>query len=282
MNRREFILAAGTALTACSRPASAPTPSEGAAAAPLGLQLYTLRDLMAQDVAATLALVAETGFREVEFAGYFDHAPARMRALLDGAGLSAPSSHIGYAELLEDAARTIDHAAELGHAYIVVPYLDEGSRSLDDYRRHGENFNRWAEACAAAGLQFGYHNHEFEFVETEGVIPYDLLLAETDPELVKMELDLAWAEKGGADAVAYFEAWPGRFPMVHLKDLDAAGQEVDIGTGSVDFERILAKAKLAGLRHGFVERDHAADPRLSIEHSFRAIQPVWSRSMAAS
>ena len=254
---------------------------EGRTAA-LGLQLYTLRDLMSEDVAATLDLVAATGFREVEFAGYFEHTPAQMLALLDTAGLSAPSTHVGNKLFLEDAARLIDHAAEMGHEFIVVPWLAEDERSLDDYRRHAGNFNRWGEACAGAGLQFAYHNHAFEFAETDGEIPYDLLLAETDPELVKMELDLAWARAGNADAVAYFNAWPGRFPMFHLKDFDASGKEADIGSGDVAFDAILGQAELAGLKHGFVERDHPLDAEQAISQNFDAILPLWTKYMSSA
>jgi sugar phosphate isomerase/epimerase len=256
--------------------------TEESAAAPLGLQLYTVRDLMAEDVAATLDLVAAAGFREVEFAGYFDHTPTQMRGLLNSAGLSAPSAHIGSQLFAENALGVIDHAAEMGHDFVVVPWLGENERTLDDYRRHAENFNRWAEACASAGLQFAYHNHAFEFEETDGEIPYDLLLAETDPALVKMELDLAWARAGNADAVAYFNAWPGRFPLFHLKDFDANGEEADIGTGEVAFDTILGHAELAGLKHGFVERDHPADAEKSIRKNFGEILPVWSRHMTSA
>ena len=245
----------------------------------LGVQLYTLRDLMAEDVGATLELVAAIGFREVEFAGYFGHAPVQMRGLLDAAGLSAPAAHIGIQNFREGAAEQIEHAVAMGHQYVVVPWLAEDERTLDDYRRHSDEFNRWGEQCAAAGIQFAYHNHDFEFEETDGKIPYDLLLAETDPELVKMELDLAWTHAGNADAVGYFEKWPGRFPMVHLKDFEPGTGETDIGTGGVEFDRILAEAALAGLRHGFVERDHPEDAETAIRKNFDAIMPTWSRHL---
>lgn len=298
MDRRSFILSAA-ALAACTREDAASdarreggdggddatgTAGEDAAAmkpaapeAALGLQLYTVRDLMAEDVAATLALVADIGYREVEFAGYFDRAPAQMRRMLAEAGLTAPSAHIGYEQWVADVNAVVEHAAAMGHEFVVVPAVPGDQRAtLQDYRRHAENFNRWAEACAAAGLQFAYHNHSFEFDETEGAIPYDLLLGETDPELVLMELDLAWAHGGNADALAYFEAWPGRFPLCHIKDY-ANGEEVDIGDGEVNFERIFRAAAQAGLRHGFVERDHPADARASIRRNYDAIAPLWSR-----
>jgi sugar phosphate isomerase/epimerase len=298
MDRRRFILAAAALAAACTREGPAGNGASGAAAGsdagprsdgegwsphpaggrPLGLQLYTVRDLMAEDVAATLALVAEVGYLEVEFAGYFDRAPAEIRRLLDDAGLAAPSSHIGYDQFATGVDAVIEQAKAVGHEFVIVPWIDEQQRTLDDWRRHAENFNRWGEACAQAGLKFGYHNHEFEFVETEGRIPYDLLLEETEPELVAMELDLAWARAGNADPVACFERWPGRFPLCHIKDY-GGGAEVDIGEGDVDFARIFASRKTAGLVHGFVERDHPDDARASIRRNFEAIAPLWNEHL---
>lgn len=280
MDRRRFILAAAALAAGCSREQeqSGKAMTENA---PLGIQLYTVRELMEEDVVATLALVAETGYREVEFAGYFGVPPGQMKQHLLDAGLDAPSAHIGYEDFLGNTAALIEHALAVGHRFLIVPAVPGDQRStLDDYRRHAENFNRWAEACSDAGLRFGYHNHSFEFERTDGRLPYDLLLAETDPERVLMELDLAWARGGKADPVAYFEAWPGRFPLIHIKDLDAAGNEVDIGEGDVAFARVFAHAKQAGLRHGFVERDHPADVRQSVRQNYAAIQPLWTRYMS--
>lgn len=298
MDRRSFIVAAAAFAAACTRE-EAPSnggsggagsgegandsgragvpEGEGAGGAPLGLQLYTVRDLMADDVAATLALVADVGYREVEFAGYFDNSPADIRRMLADAGLAAPSAHVGYEQFEADVNAVTGHASDVGHEFVVVPAVPGDRRAtLDDYRRHAENFNRWAEACTTAGLKFGYHNHEFEFEGIEGEIPYDLLLAETDPERVLMELDLAWTRAGNANAVRYFEAWPGRFPLCHIKDY-GNGDEVDIGEGDVNFERIFRQAGAGGLKHGFIERDHPADPRASIRHNYEAISPLWSR-----
>jgi len=280
MDRRTFIIAAAAAVAACSRQ-STTSQAPMREAPPLALQLYTVRDLMAADVAATLDLVAAAGYKQVEFAGYFDHSPAEMRALLDASGLSPVSAHVSKTEFAQDVARVIDHAAEMGHQYLVVPWLAENERSLDDYRRHAADFNSWAEACAQAGIQFAYHNHQFEFEQTDGQVHYDLLLAETDAELVKMQLDLCWAVAADASPVDYFEAWPGRFPLFHLKDF-AAGTDANIGTGSVDVDTILARAETAGLQHGIVERDHPDDAAASIITNYDAILPIWNRHMTAS
>jgi sugar phosphate isomerase/epimerase len=280
MDRRQFLLAAAVVAAGCSR-RSEPVTDVAAQTAPLGLQLYTVRDLMAEDAAATLALVAEIGYREVEFAGYFDWTPADMRKLLSDTGLAAPSTHIGYEDFAANVGRVVEHAAAVGHEFVVVPAVPEGERAtLDDYLRHAENFNRWSEACGKAGLRFGYHNHMFEFDAIDGRIPYDVLLSETDPEGVQMELDLAWATGGNADALAYFQAWPGRFPLCHLKDITEAREETDIGDGQVAFAEILAQAGQAGLEHGFVERDHPADARASIRRNYDSMSPLWARHVS--
>ena len=280
MDRRSFIIAAAAFAAGCSR-----EPEQAGAlmttAAPLGLQLYTVRDLMAEDLAGTLELVASIGYREVEFAGYFGTSPANIRRHLDAVGLGAPSAHIGYGDFAADVNGVIEHAASVGHDFVVVPAVPDDERgTLDDYLRHADNFNRWSEACRNAGLRFGYHNHDFEFAEIDGKIPYDVLLSETDPSRVEMELDLAWARAGNADPLKYFEAWPGRFPLCHIKDLDSNGEEADIGEGDVAFEKIFASAKQAGLQHGFVERDHPADARESIRQNFDAVNALWSEHMS--
>lgn len=281
MDRRTFILATAALAAGCSRSAETGTAVSAeatatAAAAPLGVQLYTLRDLMAESVASALELVASSGYREVEFAGYFDHTPKQLRALLDANGLSAPSGHISNQLFAAEPEKMADVAAAMGHKYLVIPWTDEHERSIDDYHRHAESFNRWGEICKAAGLQFAYHNHDFEFHETDGILPYDLLLEETDPSVVAFELDLAWAQKGNADSVGYFNKWPGRFPLLHVKDMNAEGNEVDIGDGDVDFAAIFAAAETGGVKHGFVERDNPVDAAISIKNNFDAISPIWT------
>jgi len=281
MDRRIFILATAALAAGCTRKEETASVAMSKTA-PLGIQLYTLRELMAEDVAATLTLVADTGFREVEFAGYFDHTPAELKTMMAGLGLQAPSAHMGYENFVTDTNAVIAHAVEMGHKFLVIPYLSDNMRSLDDYRRHAANFNVWGEACKAAGLQLAYHNHDFEFEVTDGVVPYDLLLDESDPDLVQMQLDLAWAHKAKVDAVAYFTAWPGRFPSFHIKDMDADGNESDIGTGGVPFDSIFSHVDHAGTKHGFVERDHPKDVRFSIQHNFDAIAPLWNTYMKAA
>src|SRR5262249_26260639 len=205
----------------------------------LGLQLYTVRTLMQQDVEGTLAAVAAIGIREVEFAGYFGRRPAALRQSLQSVGLSAPSAHVPFTAL-STWGQTLDDANAVGHRYVVIPSIDVQLRSLDDWRRIAERFNWAGEQAHAAGLQFAYHNHDVEFRTVENRIGYDVLCESTDPQLVRLQLDLYWIRKGGQDPLAYFRRWPGRFPMVHVKDMSADGHMVDVGAGAIDWRAIFA------------------------------------------
>ncbi len=284
MNRRHFIQASaaalgGLALGGCAREkadAAREATAPGHRLERIGLQLYTVRTLMEKDFAGTLENVAAIGYKEVEFAGYFGHGPEDVKALLGRLGLTAPSTHVLLDALAPDALdATVANAVAVGHRYLVMAWLAEDQRaSLDDYRRHAELFNRAGEACHEAGLQFAYHNHDFEFADLDGARPYDLLLAETDPELVKMELDLYWITKAGADPLAYFERHPGRFPLCHVKDMAADGEMTEVGAGTIDFATLFAHATEAGLTHYFVEHDHPADPLASITASFEYLSKL--------
>lgn len=212
---------------------------------------------------ATLARLASIGYQEVEFAGYFDRTPQDVKAILERHRLAAPSAHVPLEILRQDWARTLDVAGIIGHRYVVVPYLpEEDHRTLDDYRRVAAEFNRWGEEAKRAGLRFAYHNHDFEFVSLGGQIPYDVLLAETDPGQVALELDLFWITKAGQDPLTYFARHPGRFEMVHVKDSSGPPEhrQVTVGQGVIDFRRIFARGKQGGIRHAFVEHDDPPDP----------------------
>ena len=235
----------------------------------IGLQLYTVRHELEKDFEGTIARVAATGYKEVELAGYFGRAPRELRALLDHHGLSAPSAHVSLAPDQWRAA--LDAAPIVGHRYLVIAWIPpEERRTLDDYKRAAERLNRAAEDAHAAGIRFAYHNHDFEFQPLEGRLPYDLLLASTDPTLVQLEMDLYWITKGGQDPLAYFARWPGRFPMVHVKDAGPPPERriEDVGAGTIDFKKIFARADQAGIRHYFVEHDEPADPFASIRASY--------------
>jgi sugar phosphate isomerase/epimerase len=244
---------------------------------PVGVQLYTVRSAMQKDVPGTLARVAKIGYREVEFAGYFGLAPKRIRALLDAHGLRAPSSHLQLAPFAAGWDAALEAAHVIGHEWLVVPWLDAAARgTLDDVRRTAAGFDRAGEAAKAAGLRFAYHNHDFDFIPVEGRRPLDVLLESTDPALVSFELDLYWAVKAGADPLAYFAAHPGRFTMLHAKDSSGAPAHrmTEVGSGTLDFPRLLAAGRKEGVRHVFVEHDEPTDPFASITTSYRYLSKI--------
>jgi sugar phosphate isomerase/epimerase len=247
-------------------------PGSGPLLSRFGIQLYTLRRPLGLDFEGVLLEVGEMGYEEVEFAGYFGRPPQAVRRILGRAGLDAPAAHVGFDALGADWSRTLGVAAEIGHRWVVVPWIPAEARTgTDGYRRVAERFNRAGDEALRAGLRFGYHNHDFEFEPTpEGDLPFDILLEETDPELVDFEMDIFWTVRGGGDPLEYFRRFPGRFPLAHLKDMDEAGTMVDVGAGTVDFGTILAARELAGLRHAFVEHDSPEDPmataRTSLAH----------------
>ncbi len=241
----------------------------------IGVQLYTLRSVMREDFEGTLRSVADVGYKEVEFAGYYDRAPGEIRSLLSDLGLEAPATHVSLNQVRDDLDGTIAVAREVGHRYLVVPSLPQPERSrLDFYREVADLFNRLGERCREAGLGFAYHNHAFEFEPIDGRIPYDVLLESTEPSLVTMELDLFWIRRGGYDPLAYFERFPGRFALCHVKDMDEEGNMLDVGAGVIDFAAIFARSEQAGLTHYIVEHDRPESPIESIRNSYRHLSAL--------
>ena len=298
----------GCATSASSNPAPVPA-NRTAAGIPAGLgnrigvQLYSVRDRMEKDFTGTLEGVAKIGFKEVEFAGYYNHSPEEVRSLLDRLGLRAPSSHIMLDAITKDLAGQVKSAKTIGHEYITVPALIPplmGNVAPDFWGKTAAEFNRVAKALKDEGLGFAYHNHNFEFQKLpDGRTGYDVLLAETDSTLVSFELDLLWASLAGQDPVAMFAKHPGRFVMWHVKDvkgIDAArtlamstetspmqrlqklsGSLAAVGTGDIDFRRIFAAATTSGMRHFFVENDAApqtASSLADIETSYRNLRQL--------
>ena len=287
MKRRTFI---GTSIAAATVCAARPL---WAAEGPhqiktVGLQLYTVRTEMPKDFDGTIAKVAETGYKEVEFAGYFKHSPKEVRAAIDKNGLAAPSQHIAYDIVEKQWPETLEASHVVGHKYIVCPWIDEKQRTAEGWKRAAELFNKAGEASQKAGIQFCYHNHSFEFAPVEGLggkLAYDYLLAETDAKLVKMELDLCWISVAGKDPVSYFEKYPGRFPLVHVKDyvndpnatssyagatgsVEFKGRLANVGKGTIDFKRVFAASEKGGIKHYFVENDDAKTPFEDIKISY--------------
>jgi sugar phosphate isomerase/epimerase len=263
MRRRQFMRdallgMAGTAGLLRKAGRREPGPAEESRLDRIGIELYTVRRELAQDPDGTLARVAAIGYREVEFAGYPPGTPRALRTKLDHLGLTAPAAHLSLQAFEGEWERTVEQAAVLGHRYLVIAWIaPEERRDLEAWKRLAAGFNQAGERCRRSGIQFAYHNHDFEFTAIDGKLPYDFLLAETDSKLVTMEMDLYWITKGGQDPLKYFAQWPGRFPLVHIKDMDPTPRQffADVGKGTIDFRRIFRKAGQAGIRHYFYEQD---------------------------
>ncbi len=292
MDRRSFIAALASTPVIARHLAAA---AEGEHLDHIGVQLYTVRSLMPKGMESVLSTVAGIGYREVEFAGYFDHTAHQIRAMLARTGLTAPSTHVGLEEQPGKWDGIVERSAFIGHQFVIVAWVDKAKYATpDDWKRLALRFNSAGETCKVAGVQFAYHNHGFEFEKVAGQLPYDILLKECDPELVKFEMDVAWAVAAGADPVKYFTAHPGRFPLLHVKDLKKkeakrgkdkgakgksappAGDEIleDVGSGSIGWKKVLGAAKKHGTVHYVVEHDSPADPEASIRKSFAYLQAL--------
>ena len=241
----------------------------------IGVQLYTVRAVMASDPDGTLAAIAAIGYAEVELAGLYGMSAREMKARLDAVGLAATSSHHSVEEVRGSWAATLEAAVALGQRLVVVPSIPVAERDGEALRRIADDFNRAGDAARAAGLRFGYHNHDWEMRPgTDGVRPIDLLLDRTEPELVDWQMDIFWTVHGGADPMAELDARTGRVTSVHVKDRTAAGEMADVGAGVIDFRTVLARAGELGLLHQYVEHDQPGDPIESVRASYRALAAV--------
>ncbi|MEP6835617.1 MAG: sugar phosphate isomerase/epimerase [Gemmatimonas sp.] len=275
--RRDFLfhsaaLAAFATLPKSPRVTARPTRIERP-----GLQLYTLNAEMTKDAAGTIAAVAAIGYTEVEFAYYFGNAPELLRDALHASKLVAPSAHADL-DALEQRWSVSEHAAKiLGHDTLVVPSLDRRKfTTVADWKALARRFNALGQRAHDAGLRFAYHNHDFEFLPIDGTRPYDVLLGDTDAALVDFELDLYWITKGGGDPLAYFAKYPGRFPIVHVKDTTGAPTfpMLDPGAGTIDFKHIFAQWNRAGIRHYYAEVDNPTNAKATMMASYRYLRDI--------
>lgn len=252
----------------------------------IGLQLYTLRNQIDQDgLESTLEKVAEIGYTWMEGFGYengmiLGKTPQEFGSIITDLGMALPSMHAvtelttegGKSAIMDAMRKAAEDSKTAGAKYLVYAYLQESERqSLDDYKRHAESFNQFGEICKEVGLKFAYHNHDFEFETFDGTIPYDYLIENTDPELVKFEMDLYWTTKAGKDILEYFEKAEGRIALWHVKDMNNQDEKffAPVGSGIIDFASIFAKRDLSGLEYFFVEQDEAKQPPLeAIAQSF--------------
>ncbi len=275
--RRTFLATIGVAaLGVASRDAGAGARARRHKLDLIGLQLYTVRDLMKADMPGTLERVAAIGYQEVEFSDYFGRTPRDVRDLLDRNHLTSPSTHLPF-ESLRNWQKSLDDANTIGHAWVTIPSIpEEKRRSVDDYKAIAAQFNRAGAQAKSSGLRFAYHNHDIDLKPIGRVRPLDVLLNETDPALVDFEMDIYWITFGGGDPIDYFNRFPHRFPMVHVKD--SAGppdnRMVDVGQGEIDFRSIFAQRDKAGIKHYFVEHDQPVDPIATIRNSYNYLHSL--------
>ena len=234
---------------------------------PLAIQLYTIRDAISLDLEKSLERLAELGFRQLEIYGYNGTFYGKDRKdflnILKNTGLEVVSSHhtTGILDndkgtLLKDWDQSVEDLHFIGSKYMVCSYLFPEERTVEHYKKLPELLDRCAAITAGAKIDFAYHNHDFEFEKLESKTIYDFILDNTDPNFVKMELDLYWIAKAGIDPVTYFDRYPGRFPLWHVKDMEAQSRDfTEIGNGTIDFKSIFEAKEKAGLKYWFLEQD---------------------------
>ncbi len=232
----------------------------------VGIQLYTMRDAMLEDAAGTLKKLAKIGYKELESArsdkgNYYGLTPQEVKSITKDLGLTMRSGHV---HVDDDWQRSVDMAAEIGQEYLVCSSLPLEGQTVDNYKKVADIFSKAAEESQKAGVTFGYHNHDYEFEKDNGQVLYDVLLDNTDPKLVKMEMDLGWVIVTGNDPLAYFDKYPGRFPLWHLKDMKK-GEPVstEFGKGQISVQKMLDNARKAGMKYFFVEQEEYTDSPLA-------------------
>jgi sugar phosphate isomerase/epimerase len=277
ISRRNLLAGAG-GVAALSLADFAIAPASAAQLKAIGLQLYTVREIFQKDPVGTLEQVARIGYREVEFGGggydAMDH--ALLRKTMDRLGLKSPSLHIGYDALLGQFDKSVTMAKTLGAGTVVLPYMTDEHRTEQGWSAALPNFNRFAKDLKKAGLGFAYHNHDFEFTtKPGGVSLYERFLKETDPALVKVELDIYWAAHAGEDPGALIDRLSKRLYAYHVKDMRADRSMTAVGQGTIDFAALFKRKGSAGVQHFYVENDQAPAPYLpDITTSFQTLRAL--------
>jgi len=268
-SRRDFLLRS-TAFTAGSLllPSFTYAPNKSQN---FGVQLYSFRNEMAKDAITTLKQIASLGFKEIETARsqkghYYGLGPAEMKSVCDDLDMNLKSGHV---HLDDKWQQTMEEAVESGQEYLICSSMPSEGQNVDNYKKVAEEFNKAGEACQKLGLKFGYHNHEYEFETENNQVLYDVLLSNTEADLVYMELDLGWVVVAGKDPLDYFKKYPGRFPLWHLKDMDMNKKEsTEFGKGGLDIPSMMAHKKASGVKHIFIEQEeYASNPLESMKHN---------------
>ena len=275
MRRRDFLLAGAAGLTGFSSGElfAQRAPLLGA----IGLQLYTVRDLAKANLARTLAAVARAGYKEIEFAGLHGHPATEVRRMLRDNGLTSPSGHVSMADLGTTWEIFLEDAVTLGQKYITIAWIDAPDRTPDGYKRIAGIFNEAALKARGENLQFTYHNYSYEFAPLSGGLSgLEILLRECPPENLAIEADVFWMRQAGQDPLAWFARFPGRFRLLHMKDMGRPPRRAmtEVGTGTFDWPRIIRAAQKTGVAHFFVEHDEPKDPLKSIAQSYRYLRSL--------
>ena len=285
ISRRTFLQTASAAAVGAALWSKVPRLMANPLGLPLGLQLYSVRDVLPKDYEGTLRKIGALGYREVEAAGFFNHSPAEVKQAMDHAGLTCVSAHYSLKDLLPKLDETIQYAKDLGLKYIVCasPMLKDPSRvkdpnshaareqmTLDDWRWNADQFNYIGERVNAADMRFAYHNHTPEFRSENGIVFYDELMRATDPAKVWMELDCGWAAAAGQNPADLLTRYASRIRMLHVKDFKMshgvgplpAPPSTEMGHGAIDYRPIFAAAKKANIEHAFVEQEEFDIPEM--------------------
>lgn len=282
MNRRTFVR--NTALTAAAAAMSSKLfAADSTYKSSIGLQIYSLRDSIFKDPKKVLAEIASYGYKELETFGYGDGKLFGLTVKEYGdhvksLGMRTISGHYGIELLSKDWERSCADAAALGQEFVVVPWMsDKYYKTMNDLKTTCALLNKAGETAKKAGLRMGYHNHAFEFGKVEGQTILDVMLKELDPKLVGIELDLFWVVNSGNDPLKYFSQYPGRFEQWHVKDMDKSDKEknADVGTGTIDFKAIFAKAGQSGMKHFYIEQEtYPVTPSQSVKNSILNLQKM--------
>lgn len=297
-SRREILIGSGAimALSACggSAPSGAEVIKETAKrkVEKVGLQTYTFREAFGQDFIGTFKMIKDVGYDYVELneRNYSDRTPTELKAILDDVGLPSPATHISYNNLANDISGLIETAQILGCEYMILPYISEDQRGLEDWKRHAALLNSAGEKLADAGVKLAYHNHQFEFDDLGGgTTAMELLINETDPRFNNFELDFFWANLAKQDISALLKQYPGRFPLSHVKDMKGSPDKaieqnytyeqihqnlmVDVGQGDSPFGDYLALNDVSGMKYFIAENDGPSQPyRQSAENMYEGVK----------
>lgn len=284
----------------------------------IGIQLFSLPKMLDQDFVGTVQFLQKMGYKELELfgpfpfsatvakenwekvtpmlgfkgSGYFGKTPKEIKQILNDHGMTSPSTHTDLDTLLTGMDKLGEAAQLLGHEYVVLPAIPEDKRkTLDDYKRMADTFNKIGESAKKVGVKFGYHNHGYGFSPMDGQIPFQVLLDNTDPNLVFLEMDIYWTSAGGADPIAYLEKYGNRYRMLHLKDMkekkrfsgdgSTSSQWFELfpymtsaGDGVLGVKAIVEKANALGIKHFFVEQDLVAQPDIALKKSIDFLKSV--------